>query len=56
MSVGLLNFMAVVGRGEGTPMHLIMAVTTVMMIPIIITFFIAQKSFIEGIASAGVEG
>jgi multiple sugar transport system permease protein len=33
-----------------------MAVSTVMMIPIVILFFLAQKRFIEGIATSGVKG
>jgi ABC-type maltose transport system permease subunit len=28
----------------------------VMMVPIVILFFLAQKRFIEGIATAGVKG
>ena len=44
-------------RGHaGSPWHLVMAVSTVMMIPIVILFFLAQRRFIEGIATAGVKG
>lgn len=55
MPLGILRFMAEMGRPEGSPMHLIMAVSTVMVIPIIILFFVAQKRFIEGIATTGIK-
>ena len=56
MPVGLLNFIGTSGRAQGSPWHLVMAVSTVMMIPIVILFFLAQRRFIEGIATAGVKG
>jgi multiple sugar transport system permease protein len=55
MPLGLLRFMAEMGRPEGSPMHLIMAVSAVMVAPIIALFFFAQKRFIEGIAASGVK-
>jgi ABC-type glycerol-3-phosphate transport system permease component len=33
-----------------------MAVSTVMMVPIVVLFFLAQKRFVEGIATSGVNG
>ena len=55
--LGLLEFMSKVGQGAGgTPMHLIMAVSTIMVLPIIILFFCAQKTFIEGVQSGGIKG
>lgn len=56
MPVGLLNFIGVSWRAQGSPWHLVMAVSTIMMIPIVILFFVAQKRFIEGIATAGIKG
>ena len=44
------------GRAQGSPWHLVMAVSTVMMVPIVILFFVAQRRFIEGIATSGVKG
>jgi multiple sugar transport system permease protein len=56
MPIGLLNFIAMAGQAQGTPWQLVMAVSTIMVIPIVIIFFLAQKRFIEGIASHGVKG
>jgi multiple sugar transport system permease protein len=55
LPIGLLNFIGTTGRAQGSPWHLVMAVSTVMMIPIVILFFLAQKRFIEGIATSGVK-
>lgn len=60
LPVGLLYFVAqaeAAGRSAGgTPWHLVMALATVMVAPVVIVFFCAQKHFVEGIASAGVKG
>lgn len=56
MPIGLLNFIAMAGQAQGTPWHLVMAVSCVMMLPIVIVFFLAQKRFIEGIAATGLKG
>ena len=56
MPLGLLNFVGTSGRAQGSPWHLVMAVSTVMMVPIVVLFFLAQKRFIEGIATSGVKG
>jgi ABC-type glycerol-3-phosphate transport system permease component len=55
LPIGLMNFIGMAGTAEGTPWQLMMAVATVMMIPVVILFFLAQKSFIEGIATAGIK-
>lgn len=55
MPVGLLNFIALAARPQGSPWHLVMAVSTLMVIPIIILFFFAQRQFIEGISITGVK-
>ena len=60
LPIGLLTFIsqaAAAGRSTGgVPLHLVMALATVMVLPIVVVFFIAQKHFVEGIASAGVKG
>ncbi|MEI7633890.1 MAG: carbohydrate ABC transporter permease [bacterium] len=56
MAIGLLNFVLLSNQPQGAPWNLIMAVSTVMMIPIIIVFFLAQKRFIEGMSLAGLKG
>jgi multiple sugar transport system permease protein len=56
LPLGLLEFMSTVGQAAGTPMHLIMAVSTIMVIPVVILFFCAQRTFIAGIQSGGIKG
>lgn len=56
LPIGLLNFIAVAGQAQGTPWHLVMAVSCIMLLPIVIIFFCAQKRFIEGIAATGLKG
>lgn len=56
LPIGLLNFIATGEGALGAPWHLVMAVSTVMIIPIVIVFFIAQKYFIEGISMSGLKG
>src|SRR5687767_3553036 len=56
MPIGLLNFIGTSGRTQGSPWHLVMAVSTVMMVPIVVLFFFAQRRFIEGIATSGIKG
>ncbi len=40
----------------GTSWHLVMAVSTVALVPVIILFFVAQRYFIRGIALTGLAG
>lgn len=56
LPLGLLKFMAEAGKDGTSQVNLIMAVATVMTLPIVTLFFLAQKRFIEGVASAGVKG
>lgn len=51
IEVGLQNFL----QAEGPSPHLLMAASTLAMLPILILFFAAQRTFIEGV-SAGVKG
>lgn len=56
MPLGLLNFITTAGEAAGTPWHLVMAVTAVMILPTIVIFFIAQKHFIQGMVTTGLKG
>ncbi len=52
LSVGLAYF-----NGQYVvQMNLLMAASSVMMLPLIIVFFIAQKAFVEGISLTGIAG
>ena len=51
----LLNFVGLAGVARGSPWQLVMAVSTVMMLPVVIVFFLAQRRFIEGIAASGIK-
>lgn len=52
LAVGIRWF---TGR-HGTEFHLLMAISVLALLPIIITFFFAQKQFIRGIALTGIKG
>jgi ABC-type glycerol-3-phosphate transport system permease component len=52
-AVSLSFFQATYG---GTPMHLLMAASLVMMLPLVILFFTLQRYFIQGIVITGVKG
>ncbi|MBI2938865.1 MAG: hypothetical protein HYY04_00370 [Chloroflexi bacterium] len=52
LAVGIRWF---TGR-HGTEFHLMMAAAAVALVPIIITFFFAQKQFVRGIALTGMKG
>lgn len=53
LALGLQFFQSAHG---GTPWNLLMAASTLVVAPIIILFFLAQKTFIEGIAMSGIKG
>ena len=53
LALGLQNFQSKAG---GTSWHFLMAASTLVMLPIIVLFFLAQKTFIEGIATTGTKG
>lgn len=55
LPIALLNFVGLATQARGSPWHLLMAVSTVMMAPVIVIFFLAQRQFIEGIAGSGVK-
>jgi multiple sugar transport system permease protein len=53
LALGLQNFQSKAG---GTSWHLLMAASALVMLPAILLFFVAQKTFIEGIAMTGTKG
>jgi multiple sugar transport system permease protein len=53
IALGLQNFQSKAG---GTPWNLLMAASVLVILPTILLFFLAQKSFIEGIATTGMKG
>jgi multiple sugar transport system permease protein len=53
LALGLQNFQSKAG---GTSWHLLMAASTLVILPAILLFFLAQKTFIEGIATTGTKG
>ena len=52
ISVGLQNFVT----EAGPQTHLWMAAASISMLPVLILYFLAQKQFIEGIATTGLKG
>ncbi|HEX8324141.1 MAG TPA: carbohydrate ABC transporter permease [Tepidisphaeraceae bacterium] len=53
LALGLQNFQSQHG---GTPWHLLMAASVMVILPVVVLFFLAQKTFIEGIATTGMKG
>jgi len=53
LAVGLQFFQSQHG---GTEWNLLMAASTLVILPIIILFFFTQKTFIEGISLTGLKG
>jgi len=53
LALGLQNFQSQHG---GTPWHELMAASVLVVLPVLILFFLAQKTFIEGIATTGMKG
>jgi len=53
LTLGLQNFQS---QSGGTSWHLLMAASVLVILPAILLFFLAQKSFIEGIATTGLKG
>jgi multiple sugar transport system permease protein len=56
MPLGLQFFQAQLTGGEAPRWHYMMAMSTLMALPIIVLFFLAQRQFIEGIQLGGVKG
>jgi multiple sugar transport system permease protein len=53
LALGLHSFQS---QNGGTPWHLLMAASVLVILPVILLFFLAQRTFIEGIATTGVKG
>jgi multiple sugar transport system permease protein len=52
-----LQLALVVFRDEvGTKWNLLLAATVVIILPLVILFFLAQRSFVEGIVTTGLKG
>ena len=53
LALGLQNFQSQLG---GTPWHILMAASVLTILPVIALFFLAQRTFIKGIATTGIKG
>jgi multiple sugar transport system permease protein len=53
LALGLQFFQS---RHGGTEWHYLMAASTIVVAPIIVLFFFAQKTFIEGVSMTGIKG
>ncbi len=53
LALGLQSFQSQQG---GTPWQLLMAASVLVILPVVLLFFVAQKTFIEGIATTGMKG
>jgi multiple sugar transport system permease protein len=52
LAIGLASFTGL----YSSEWHLLMAAATMMLIPVLVLFFIAQRYFVEGIALTGLKG
>jgi ABC-type glycerol-3-phosphate transport system permease component len=52
LGVGLQQFM----QGQGTQVHLLMAFAAMVIVPVLVLYFLAQKQFREGILNTGLKG
>jgi multiple sugar transport system permease protein len=53
LALGLQNLQS---QHNGTPWHLLMAASILVILPVLLLFFVAQKQFIQGIATTGLKG
>jgi multiple sugar transport system permease protein len=53
LALGLQNFQSQLG---GTPWHHLMAASVLVILPVLVLFFVAQKSFVQGISTTGLKG
>jgi ABC-type glycerol-3-phosphate transport system permease component len=54
VAIGILGLKGALGARDTT--HLMMAMSTLMVMPIIAIFFVAQRAFIQGIVLTGLKG
>ncbi len=53
LALGLQSFQSQLG---GTSWNMLMAASVLVMLPVLVLFFLAQRPFIEGIATTGIKG
>ncbi len=53
LALGLQNYQSQQG---GTPWNLLMAASVMVILPVVVLFFLVQKTFVEGIATTGMKG
>ena len=53
LALGLQNYQSQLG---GTPWHHLMAASVLVILPALVLFFVAQKSFLQGISNTGMKG
>jgi multiple sugar transport system permease protein len=51
-----LGLQSIQTQHGGTPWNMLMAASTLVILPVLLLFFLAQKTFIEGIATTGLKG
>jgi multiple sugar transport system permease protein len=56
LSLGMRGYLQRYGAGGGTAMGAMMAAATLYTLPMIIIFFVAQKTFIQGVVTSGLKG
>ncbi|RPJ49664.1 MAG: carbohydrate ABC transporter permease [Chloroflexi bacterium] len=54
MTLGMFFFLG--GANEAPKWHWLMAMSTLIAVPILVLFFVAQKQFIEGVTLTGIKG
>jgi ABC-type glycerol-3-phosphate transport system permease component len=54
IAIGVANLRGALGSRDVT--HLMMAMSTLMVAPIVLIFFVAQRAFIQGIVLTGLKG
>ena len=54
VAIGILGLKGALGSRDTT--HLMMAMSTLMVLPIVLIFFVAQRAFIQGIVLTGLKG
>ena len=53
LALGLQNYQSQLG---GTPWHHLMAASVMVILPVLVLFFVAQRTFIQGISTTGMKG
>jgi len=53
LALGLQSFQSQLG---GTPWHQLMAASVLVILPVLVLFFLTQRTFVEGVSTTGVKG